>query len=288
MYKIGEAAHRTGISVERLRAWERRYGLKPAKRTGTNRARFYSDAQITQLKRIKLLLDQGHPIGRVVRYSDAELARLVKPIQGGRAIPHIGIVGAPLILAHKDEEQSDCKIISTWVSSHEFETTKAPNPLDGIDVLIIYLPSLDPPLIEKYRRLAGDASLLVVYRYAAQRDLDSIRTVCVVRWPIAWSEIEQYVHRLCGLAPTTESGERRFSDGELAHIMTLREEYDGISPAHVAELVGQLNDFSAHAHRHTDAREWDGMAGHVEDARTHLEQALTLLVEEYGLLERSN
>ncbi|MDE0008460.1 MAG: MerR family transcriptional regulator, partial [Gammaproteobacteria bacterium] len=51
LFKIGVVASRTGISVERLRAWERRYGLAPAHRDG--QTRFYSEAQVERLLAIK-------------------------------------------------------------------------------------------------------------------------------------------------------------------------------------------------------------------------------------------
>ena len=52
-YRIGTVAIMTGIAVERLRAWERRYGLAPTARAG--RARVYDGHQVTQLRLIHTL-----------------------------------------------------------------------------------------------------------------------------------------------------------------------------------------------------------------------------------------
>ena len=49
LYRIGTVAQITQISVERLRAWERRYGLAPAHRAG--KTRFYSASQLARLGR---------------------------------------------------------------------------------------------------------------------------------------------------------------------------------------------------------------------------------------------
>jgi hypothetical protein len=57
LYRIGTVAGLTGVSVERLRAWDRRYGLAPAHRAG--KTRFYNRAQLERLKRIKQLIDEG-------------------------------------------------------------------------------------------------------------------------------------------------------------------------------------------------------------------------------------
>ena len=48
LYRIGSVAALTGIAVERLRAWERRYGFAPAQRDG--KVRFYSNGQLEKLK----------------------------------------------------------------------------------------------------------------------------------------------------------------------------------------------------------------------------------------------
>jgi len=53
LYRIGTVAQLTQISVERLRAWERRYGLVPAHRAG--KTRFYSASQLSRLAKIKRL-----------------------------------------------------------------------------------------------------------------------------------------------------------------------------------------------------------------------------------------
>ena len=51
LYRIGTVAKLTGISVECLRAWERRHGLEPAERDG--RTRYYSRSQLKRLEKIR-------------------------------------------------------------------------------------------------------------------------------------------------------------------------------------------------------------------------------------------
>ena len=64
LFRIGTIANLTGISVERLRAWERRYGVAPVYRSG--KTRFYSQEQLEWLQKVKRLIDQGHPISTLV------------------------------------------------------------------------------------------------------------------------------------------------------------------------------------------------------------------------------
>ena len=64
----------TGLSVDTLRAWERRYeAVIP---TRNNRGRLYSDVDVARLKQLAELVGQGHAIGTIAGRSDAELGVL--------------------------------------------------------------------------------------------------------------------------------------------------------------------------------------------------------------------
>lgn len=58
MYTIKQAAARTGIPVELLRAWERRYGVVEPERTPTG-YRLYSDAAVERLRAMRQLVTDG-------------------------------------------------------------------------------------------------------------------------------------------------------------------------------------------------------------------------------------
>ena len=58
MYTIKEAASRAGVSVEVLRAWERRYGIVRPERTPSG-YRLYDDATIDRLRAMRSLIDSG-------------------------------------------------------------------------------------------------------------------------------------------------------------------------------------------------------------------------------------
>lgn len=80
-YRIGTVASMTGIAVERLRAWERRYGLAPAARAG--RARVYDGHQVTQLRLIHTLIERGHPISTLVGLTTAQLSERLQGVTAG-------------------------------------------------------------------------------------------------------------------------------------------------------------------------------------------------------------
>jgi DNA-binding transcriptional MerR regulator/methylmalonyl-CoA mutase cobalamin-binding subunit len=58
MYSISQAAARTGITVEVLRAWERRYRVVAPERTATG-YRLYDEAAITRLRAMRRMVDDG-------------------------------------------------------------------------------------------------------------------------------------------------------------------------------------------------------------------------------------
>ncbi len=58
MYRIKEAAQRTGVSVALLRAWERRYGIVAPLRTETG-YRIYDDAAIGRIRAMRTLVADG-------------------------------------------------------------------------------------------------------------------------------------------------------------------------------------------------------------------------------------
>jgi DNA-binding transcriptional MerR regulator/methylmalonyl-CoA mutase cobalamin-binding subunit len=73
-YPIRAVSKLTGVPVDTLRAWERRYGVVQPVRD--SRGRLYGDTDVRKLRLLRLLVDRGHPIGRLVKLSEKELVRL--------------------------------------------------------------------------------------------------------------------------------------------------------------------------------------------------------------------
>lgn len=69
-------AKKTGIAMETLRAWERRYGFpKPARKEGSNR-RLYGEDDVQRLILLKRAIDAGYRIGDVVHKGMNDLSAL--------------------------------------------------------------------------------------------------------------------------------------------------------------------------------------------------------------------
>ncbi len=73
-YPIRAVSRLTGISLDTLRAWERRYKVVTPERT--DRGRLYSDLEIQRLMLLRDAVARGHAIGQVAPLSDAELKDL--------------------------------------------------------------------------------------------------------------------------------------------------------------------------------------------------------------------
>jgi MerR family transcriptional regulator, light-induced transcriptional regulator len=75
-YPISAVAKLTGIPLDTLRAWERRYRAIVPKRAG--RGRVYSEEQIQKLLLLRRAVEQGHSIGQVATLGDRQLRELLE------------------------------------------------------------------------------------------------------------------------------------------------------------------------------------------------------------------
>jgi DNA-binding transcriptional MerR regulator len=79
-YLIGAVTKLTGLSIDVVRVWERRYGaVRPARSGGGTR--LYSDADVLRLKRLRRAVENGYGIGQAARLSESELAELIADAQ---------------------------------------------------------------------------------------------------------------------------------------------------------------------------------------------------------------
>ena len=75
-YPISAVAKLTGIPLDTLRAWERRYRTVIPKRAA--RGRVYSEEQIQKLLLLRRAVEQGHSIGQVAALGDRQLRELLE------------------------------------------------------------------------------------------------------------------------------------------------------------------------------------------------------------------
>jgi DNA-binding transcriptional MerR regulator/methylmalonyl-CoA mutase cobalamin-binding subunit len=74
VYPIRAAARLTRLSIDTLRAWEKRYSVvRPLRRKGV---RLYTDADVERLSLLREALDHGHSIGHISGLSNKDLMAL--------------------------------------------------------------------------------------------------------------------------------------------------------------------------------------------------------------------
>ena len=283
LYRIGAVSKLTEISAERLRAWERRYNLQPAHRSG--KTRFYDSGQVEHLKKIKVLLDRGQAISQLIKLTGEELdARLaVRPGRAGST--RVGLVGASLILAERDQDQSRLNVLGRWASLETFETCT--DVLPALDVLLVHLPSLDSDKIQRLRLIVPNTRLVCACRYAGEHDSETADElgVALLRWPAPWSDVEYTcLSRSIAMGVDDRTELRRFTEDELLQI-AMSESQVGCGCARgLVELITELDAFSVHASRCADGEAKHPGATAAEQARIRLEEALAVFVSQHQLL----
>jgi DNA-binding transcriptional MerR regulator/methylmalonyl-CoA mutase cobalamin-binding subunit len=97
-YPIRAVSKLTGISVDTLRAWERRYRVVEPERD--ERGRLYSESDVERLRLLRAAVEQGHAIGRVAVLTTDELKTLQH--RGPDPVPYDGpaVAASPSDLAN--------------------------------------------------------------------------------------------------------------------------------------------------------------------------------------------
>jgi len=95
MYSIKAVSQATGLTVETLRAWERRYRAVVPRRDDRGR-RVYGPDDVLRLRSLREATERGHPIGRLAKLDAATLGQLLDapmPASGPRLPSSAGIAG---------------------------------------------------------------------------------------------------------------------------------------------------------------------------------------------------
>ncbi len=290
LYRIGTVASLTGISVERLRAWERRYDLSPAHKAG--KTRFYSKPQLERLKLIKHLIDMGQPISSLAALSDEQLRerisqQVAEPTVLSIHAPRVGLVGPNLVMLEQQTQRSAqrqrIEVVSRWANMEAFATEV--NDTDDPQILILQLPVLSSQPIDIAKELLPDAKIIVIYQFATADTISSIQESGspTLKWPVSWAEIEHHcISAGAGPLRAGRGAPRRFSDEELIAIAAQSNDPTHC-PEYLIEAINQLNAFAAYAEdcsrQATVAEMYTSVQIDATHARAQLEMALDSMLQ---------
>lgn len=301
-FTIGAVSRLTGVPVDTLRVWERRYGgLAPA-RTSTNR-RLYTQEDITRLTLIRQLVDQGHGVGTVAQLPESALRERLR-LHDGIAVPPperpegkvpVLIYGEalPFLAEGWTEDMPGLNVVDRHTAYAGFE--KAALDLKP-SVLVAEWPTLTPEGIGRLHDLAQRVAArraVAVYGFGMRETLDRARQlgVTTLRAPVTASALEAAclgpTPVLAAMAPAAAGSEvppRVFDNETLGRLTRIPSRLRCECPHHLADLVFRLSAFEAysldcenrddrdaalHAHLHRTTAEARAL---IEAALAHLIQ----------------
>jgi MerR family transcriptional regulator, light-induced transcriptional regulator len=312
-YRSGAVARLTGIPVETLRVWERRYNVVGPRQSATGR-REYTPEEVTRLTVIKRLVDSGYAIGSIAaldldqlqsmlqQASRAPMKALRPPatsIEDAMQPVRLAVVGEALALRVQRHPLPALQVVATSQNA-----ARAPDDLRGVraDTLLVELPSVQretPQAIRALARQLGAQRIVVEFGYASRQHEQDLRALgChLVRAPMHMDDL----NTLCGvLYPSVEPGgtialkhihaapPRRFDDKALAEIAMASVALNCECPHHIADLLVQLGNFETYSaecesRSPADAALHQYLAQITGNARAMMEIALERVVEMEGI-----
>lgn len=271
-FGINTASRMTGIPVDTLRVWERRYDAVMPRRTADNKRR-YTATDIARLRLFKNLVELGHSIGTVARLPlDALNERLQvhadmqnPSSSGGGEAEHrtrVLVYGdeLPYLVDTWTAVMSRLDILGTHTIYADFEREAS---IQRPDVLVVQFPSLLGEIESKCRALmqkSGAGLTVVVYTYAPGRVLERLNQqgMIALRSPVTADCLEQVCRLPVSLdrsiiaQVTTIPDEvpvppRRFNPENLATVVSFADRVRCECPQHLVDLIQRLGSFETYS-----------------------------------------
>jgi DNA-binding transcriptional MerR regulator len=108
MYSIKAVSQATGLSIETLRAWERRYQVVEPRRDSNGR-RAYEPDDVIRLRKLREATERGHPISRLARLAEDDLDGLLQSARdGSEPATSVRSLGEQILAAAEDYRPADC------------------------------------------------------------------------------------------------------------------------------------------------------------------------------------
>lgn len=313
VYRSGAVARLTGIPVQTLRVWERRYKIVGPRQSATGQ-RQYSPDDVARLTVIKQLVDSGHAIGsiatlnldslqsmleKVARVSGALPRPAGSTVEGAAAPVRVVIVGEALAMRVEHSHLPALQIVGTAPKAEG-----AVEALRGVtaDVLLVALPNLNRESAQAIRSLAqqvGPLKIVVEYGFGTQRIEQELRALgySLVHAPVDIDQLESLCRlppaaartRIPALLPEIDpAAPRRFDNKTLAEISLASVVLNCECPHHISELLVQLGNFEAYSAECESRTPADAALHHylkemTGNARALLEDALVRVVQAEGI-----
>ncbi len=273
VYRSGAVARLTGIPVQTLRVWERRYRIVGPRQSASGQ-RQYLPHDVARLTVIKQLVDAGHAIGSIASLRLEELrsmlARTVRasrlrdlPADAaaggvGRSV-RLAIVGDALALRVAHFQLPAVQLVATAP-----DAAGVIEALQGsaVDVLLCELPTLQresAPEIRALARQVAPQQIVVEYGYGRQGVEQELRDLgcSLVRAPLEADQLAALCRPLPA-APRTggpavslpqldPAAPPRFDRKTLTQISLASVALNCECPHHISQLLVQLGNFETYS-----------------------------------------
>ncbi|MGZ8994216.1 MAG: MerR family transcriptional regulator [Burkholderiaceae bacterium] len=314
VYRSGVAARLSGVPVDTLRIWERRYSVIGPK-LSAGRQRLYSMPDIRRLAMIKQLVDMGHPIGTIASLSSDELlgmqaaTRSLQVARPGRSVSgepsdiKVALVGPVLAGEHFAKALSGGTLKPTGRCADPANAVVALKDVIA-DIAIIELPTIhdaDLGLVAAIKAACGAASAIVLYRFAPSAMVRRMRMAghTMARATSDAAELEAICLDV-GRRPRLDAGDAlgwlqsaqprppRFDESTLAELSGASRAIECECPRHLVDLVMNLGGFERYSAECASVSPSDALL-HLDLqraaalARSIMEQALERLAIAEGL-----
>ena len=296
-YNIGAVSRLTGVSREKIRIWERRYGAVQPERDEAN-LRKYSQQDVERLLLLRRLVDSGQAISNIANLSLAALqARLdqQRPI----AEPGAPLPGSALAVLREGNGLQrtltglGIQSVAAVADLAEAERWLADNQADLIVAEFPTLLSANLNAIRRLHSLAPRSRLLVVYRFAPSPVLAQMQAVGIraIKAPLQGDDLRsapQAAATANAAEPRQDYRKRQYSPEQLARLSGLAHRLQCECPRHLADLVRDLDAFEDYSlgcetESAADAAMHREVYDIVARARALVEDALGIVAAEENL-----
>lgn len=311
LFKIGAVSRITNIPVDTLRIWERRYSVVVPVRSD-NADRLYQRDDINRLTLLKMLVDRGHSIGSIVKFTNDELVERLeihdeknirkKPTNTDKDI-HVVMIGDVLSLQLEHAQINDPSFYFTGLYRNEAEFFEKNND-NAIDILIVEYPAIQEDYIIDINELfkkSGAKKLILIYGFtnSAAKKMLSETDFVFIHAPITVDHLHAEIKHLIedqelhkeknsSYALQDKAPLRSYTNNQLIKLSSASSAIKCECPQHLSSMILKMVQFEIYSseceNRNKKDAELHAMLGNMTGhARSIMEQALTEVVEAEGL-----
>ena len=311
VFGMGAVVHRTGLTAQGIRMWEKRYDAVVPKRNETNR-RLYSRNDVERLALMKQLTDSGHSISSIANLELSQLQDLLADLvetpgaapaaEEVRTTSRVLVVGTGLAAAL--ESDADLEFDMLPVISNLDEALHQ-RDLPQTDLLVVETETVFSETqgqIEELMQRSKAARALVVFRFSSRKDevsLGKVRgSISLLRGPIDAARLRRECYlQLRVMQPSPQGGppldaepipEKVYDAQQLASLARIDSAVNCECPRHLAELLKGLSAFEAYSESCEDRNAEDAMVHSylhrtTAQVRRTMEDALQHLLKAEGI-----